>query len=45
MVDELRHHGFVRIRRAQFGDSDDSRCNEVEQADRFVDALAIECVR
>lgn len=42
---ELTDAGFVRIRRCSFGDCEDSRFAEVEQADRFVDALAIECRR
>ena len=40
---ELQRQGFVRIRRATVGDADDSRFRDVEQADRFIDALAIQC--
>ncbi len=40
---ELRDAGFVEIRRAEFGDSADSRFAEVEQADRWQNCLGIEC--
>lgn len=41
----LREHGFVNIRRAAYGDSDDPRFADVENPDRFIDALAIQCAR
>jgi Methyltransferase domain len=41
----LRQHGFVNIRRAVYGDSDDPRFAEVENPDRFIDALAVQCAR
>jgi hypothetical protein len=41
----LREHGFVNIRRAAYGDSDDPRFAAVENPDRFIDALAIQCAR
>lgn len=41
----LRQHGFVNIRRAAYGDSDDPRFAGVENPDRFIDALALQCVR
>jgi hypothetical protein len=41
----LRQHGFVNIRRAACGDSEDPRFAEVENPDRFIDALAIQCAR
>jgi len=43
MTHELRRQGFIKIRRATFGDADDSRFGDVEQADRFIGALAIQC--
>jgi hypothetical protein len=45
MAARLRHHGFVNIRRATYGDSDDARFAEVENPDRFIDALAMQCAR
>ena len=39
---ELTSAGFVNIRRCEFGDSDDPKFLEVEVAERFVDALAVE---
>jgi hypothetical protein len=45
MAARLRDHGFVNIRRAAYGDSEDTRFAEVESPDRFVDALAMQCVR
>lgn len=45
MAARLRDHGFVNIRRAAYGDSEDSRFAEVESPDRFVDALAMQCAR
>jgi len=41
----LREHGFVNIRRAIYGDSEDQRFAEVENPDRFIDALAMQCAR
>jgi hypothetical protein len=41
----LRAHGFVDIRRAAFGDAEDPRFAEVEEATRFEDALAMQCRR
>jgi predicted SAM-dependent methyltransferase len=41
----LRMHGFVNIRRAAQGDSEDPRFADVENPDRFIDALAIQCAR
>jgi len=41
----LRHHGFVNIRRASYGDSEDLRFADVENPDRFIDALAMQCAR
>lgn len=38
----LARHGFVAIRRAQFGDADDPAFRLVEEASRFVDACAVE---
>jgi SAM-dependent methyltransferase len=45
MAARLRDHGFVDIRRACYGDSGDTRFAEVENPDRFVDALAMQCAR
>ena len=42
---ELQAVGFSGIRRAQLGDSSDSRFSEVEDAERWEGALGIECVR
>ena len=39
----LRAHGFVDIRRARFGDSEDPRFAEVESIDRFEGCLAMQC--
>jgi hypothetical protein len=43
MKQELSRQGFVKIRRAAFGDCDDRRFDDVEQPDRFVSALAVQC--
>ena len=45
MRKELTDAGFTDIRRAVFGDAEDPRFNEVEQAERFVGALAMQCRR
>jgi hypothetical protein len=45
MSAELSKSGFRRIRRAEFGDSEDPRFNDVEEADRWKDCLGMECVR
>ena len=39
----LRQHGFVDIRRAALGDSEDPRFAEVEEASRFEGNLAMQC--
>lgn len=41
----LQEAGFVEIRRATFGDADSPAYTEVERADRWEDALGIECRR
>jgi predicted SAM-dependent methyltransferase len=43
MTDRLLQHGFCDVRRAQFGDSDDPRFAEVEEATRFDGCLAMQC--
>ena len=43
MAAKLSKHGFVEIRRAQFGDSDDNRFDEVEDKDRFDRCLGMQC--
>ena len=45
MKAKLAEHGFVRIRRAEFGDSEDWRFREVENRERFVGCLAIQCTK
>lgn len=40
---ELHHAGFTKIRNCNFGDCEDEMFRHVEDADRFIDALAIEC--
>lgn len=42
---ELHAAGFARIRRAAFHDSEDVRFLEVEDPDRFLAAVAVECRR
>jgi hypothetical protein len=39
MSDELQRQGFVKVRPASFGDTEEVRFNDVEQADRFVDCI------
>src|SRR5437588_3951440 len=41
--EKLREHGFRRIRRAVFGDCEDKKFNEVEDAGRFAACLAMQC--
>jgi hypothetical protein len=43
MMRQLTEHGFRDIRRAQFGDADDKRFNEVEDKGRFDGCLAMQC--
>lgn len=42
---ELADAGFIDIRRAEFGDSEDPRFAEAEREDRWLNALGIECRR
>jgi hypothetical protein len=42
---ELRGVGFRDVKRCSFGDSGDPMFKLVEEADRFVDAVAVECVK
>jgi SAM-dependent methyltransferase len=43
LAEQLTAHGFKSIRRASFGDADDSRFNEVEDPGRFEGCLALQC--
>lgn len=43
LVRELEDAGFVGIRRCQYGDCDDPKFREVENPERFIDAVAMEC--
>jgi SAM-dependent methyltransferase len=43
MFHELEQVGFVNVRRAYFNDSADPRFKEVEDQDRWEDALGVEC--
>lgn len=45
LKNELLKVGFINIRRAHFGDSQDSNFSYVEDEGRFFNALAIECVK
>lgn len=40
---KLRAHGFKEVRRAAFGDAEDKKFNEVEDAGRFANCLAMQC--
>lgn len=40
---KLAEHGFREIRRAEFGDAEDTKFNEVEDAGRFAGCLAMQC--
>jgi len=40
---ELAHAGFTDIRRCAFGDSTDPMMIHVEDEDRYIDAVAVEC--
>jgi hypothetical protein len=42
---ELRQAGFQKIRRANYGDSEDSMFRKVEEKERWEDCLGIECVK
>lgn len=42
---ELERVGFRKIRRAQFGDSEESLFSDVEDPDRWKDCLGVECVK
>jgi hypothetical protein len=42
---ELNQVGFVRVRRALFGDSIDARFNQVEHQGRWTNCLGVECRR
>jgi len=41
----LEHAGFRTIRLARFGDSEDGRFREVEERERFEDAVAMQCAK
>ena len=43
MAEKLRQHGFKDIRKAAFGDAEDGKFNEVENAGRFSGCLAMQC--
>ncbi|TKC08174.1 methyltransferase domain-containing protein [Pedobacter polaris] len=43
LINELTNAGFTNCRRCEFNDSEDKNFIAVEQDDRFVDAVAIEC--
>lgn len=45
LSNELKKAGFTKIRRAEFNDSTDAKFKEVEDAERFFNALAIECTK
>ena len=45
MESELKAAGYSAIRRAQFGDSEDARFNEVEDRGRWENCLGVECKR
>ena len=45
LADALAAHGFTDIRRADFNDGSDPAFREVEQADRFEDAVCVEARR
>lgn len=40
---ELQNIGFIKVRRAQFGDSEDSFFEEVEERGRWENCLGVEC--
>jgi predicted SAM-dependent methyltransferase len=42
---ELKNTGFINIRRAEFGDSTDPMFNEVEERDRWLNCLSVECIK
>jgi hypothetical protein len=42
---ELSAVGFIDVRRCEFGDSTDPMFKLVEEAERFIDAVAVECSR
>ena len=41
----LAETGFKEIRAARFGDSEDPRFREVEERERFEDAVAMQCTK
>ncbi len=43
MTRELKDAGFIRIRRAEFGDCEDDRFRDVEELQRWEGCLGIEC--
>jgi SAM-dependent methyltransferase len=43
MTEELRKHGFRNIRRAQFGDAQDRKFDEIEEKHTFGGCLAMQC--
>ena len=45
VADALHSAGFVEIRRAEFGDAEQPSYTEVERAERWEDALGIQCRR
>lgn len=45
MQHKLTEYGFRNVRRALFGDSEDTRFNDVEDAGRFYGCLAMQCLK
>jgi predicted SAM-dependent methyltransferase len=45
MEEQLAEAGFTEIRRAQIGDSPDSRFGDVESEGRWTDCLGVDCRR
>lgn len=43
MAAKLHHYGFVDVRRAAFGDSEDPRFKEIEERGRWDDCLGMQC--
>lgn len=42
---KLSEHGFINVRRAYYGDSEDPRFMEVENSDRFDGCLGMQCTK
>ena len=42
---ELREAGFIEIRKAEYGDAADPKFKDVEDKERWVNCLGVQCIK